>query len=138
SVSDQGNLNDLEQYYLVSAAVPGYQNNTWIGVYENISRVNLALRYLDMFSDADYVVSGVPDAKKTRQAEMRFLRGHFMFVLKRLFKYPVWIEHTATQEEIRTISNREFSNDELWEKIAEDFKFAADNLPPTQPQVGRA
>ncbi len=138
SVSDQGQLNDLEQYYLVTAAVGGYQNNTWIGVYENISRINLALRYLDNFTDADYIVSGVADARKRRQAEMRFLRGHFMFVLKRLFKYPVWIEHTATQDEIRSISNRQFSNDELWDKIAADFQFAADNLPPVQPQVGRA
>lgn len=138
SVSDQGQLNDLEQYNLVTAAVGGYQNNTWIAVYECISRVNLALRQLDAFSDADYVVSGVTNAKKVRQAELRFLRAHFMFVLKRLFNYPVWIEHTATQEEIRTISNRQFSNDELWNKIADDFQFGLDNLPENQPQVGRA
>ncbi|TXJ23192.1 MAG: RagB/SusD family nutrient uptake outer membrane protein [Chitinophagaceae bacterium] len=138
SVSDQGQLNDLEQYNLVTAAVGGFQNNTWIGVYNNISRINLALRQLDNITDADYIVSGVTNAKKVRQAEMRFLRGHFMFVLKRLFNYPVWIEHTATQEEIRTTSNRQFTSDQLWDKIAEDFQFAIDNLPPTQPQVGRA
>ncbi len=138
SVSDQGQLNDLEQYNLVTAAVGGYQNNTWIAVYEGISRVNLALRQLDAFSDADYVVSGVTNAKKVRQAELRFLRAHFMFVLKRLFNYPVWIEHTATQDEIRTLSNRQFTNDELWNKIADDFQFGLDNLPENQPQVGRA
>ena len=138
SVSDQGQLNDLEQYNLVTAAVGGYQNNTWIAVYECISRVNLALRQLDAFSDADYVVSGVTNAKKVRQAELRFLRAHFMFVLKRLFNYPVWIEHTATQDEIRTLSNRQFTNDELWNKIADDFQFGLDNLPENQPQVGRA
>ena len=138
SVSDQGQLNDLEQYNLVTAAVGGYQNNTWIGVYECISRVNLALRQLAAFSDADYVVAGVDNAKKVREAELHFLRGHFMFILKRLFKYPVWIEHTATEEDIRTTSNHQYTNDELWNKIADDFQFGVDNLPASQPEVGRA
>ncbi|MDB5250755.1 MAG: RagB/SusD family nutrient uptake outer membrane protein [Segetibacter sp.] len=137
-VADQAPLNDLEQYNLVTAAVGGYQNNTWIGVYANISRVNLALRQLDKFTDAEYIVNGVPNAKKVRQAELRFLRAHFMFILKRLFKYPVWIEHTATQDEIRLISNRQFTNTQLWDKIAADFQFGIDNLPETQPQKGRA
>ncbi len=138
SVSDQGQLNDLEQYNLVTAAVGGYQNNTWVGVYQCISRVNLALRKLDQFSDADYVVSGISNAKKVRQAELRFLRGHFMFILKRLFNYPVWIEHTATQDEIRKLTNRKYTSNQLWDKIAEDFQFGVDNLPESQPQVGRA
>ena len=137
-VADQSPLNDLEQYNLVTAAVGGYQNNTWIGVYGCISRVNLALRQLDKFSDAEYIVSGVPNAKKVRQAELRFLRGHFMFILKRLFNYPVWIEHTALQADIKMISNRQFTNEQLWDKIAADFQFGLDNLPDVQPQKGRA
>ncbi|MGV3556574.1 RagB/SusD family nutrient uptake outer membrane protein [Larkinella arboricola] len=137
-VADQGDMNNLEQYNLVTAAVAGYQGNTWIGVYGALSRVNTALRQLDKFSDADYVVSGVPNARKVRQAEMRFLRGHFMFILKRLFKYPVWIDQNAAQDEIKLISNRQFTNDELWDKIAEDFQFGVDNLPAQQAQKGRA
>ncbi len=31
-----------------------------------------------------------------------------------------------------------YTNDELWNKIAEDFQFAVNNLPETQPEVGRA
>ncbi|MEO5997803.1 MAG: RagB/SusD family nutrient uptake outer membrane protein [Chitinophagaceae bacterium] len=137
-VADQAALNDLEQYNLVTAAVGGYQNNTWIGVYGAISRVNLALRQLDKFSDANYMVTGVTNAKKVRLAELRFLRGHFMFILKRLFNYPVWIEHTATQDEIRLITNKQFTSTQLWDKIAEDFQFGIDNLPDVQPQKGRA
>ncbi|HZG25601.1 MAG TPA: RagB/SusD family nutrient uptake outer membrane protein, partial [Chitinophagaceae bacterium] len=137
-VADQAALNDLEQYNLVTAAVGGYQNNTWIGVYGAISRVNLALRQLDLFTDAQYVVTGVPNAKKVRQAELRFLRGHFMFILKRLFNYPVWIEHTASQNDIRLISNKQFTSAQLWEKIAEDFQFGVTNLPDVQRQKGGA
>src|SRR5690606_31831664 len=45
-VADQSPVNDLEQYCLVTAAVPGYQNNAWEGIYEAISRINLALQQL--------------------------------------------------------------------------------------------
>jgi hypothetical protein len=137
-VADQGALNELEQYNLVIPANGGYFNNTWIGVYQNISRVNTALRQLDNFSNEEYIIRGLPNAKAVRQAELRFLRAHFMFILKRLFKYPVWIEHTMTNDEIRTVSNDVYTNDQLWDKIAGDFKFGLDNLPETQTQLGRA
>ncbi len=137
-VADQGNIHNLEVYNLVQSAIAGYQGVVWINVYAAISRVNNTLRQLDKFPDDQYVISGVTNAKKVRQAEMRFLRGHFMFILKRLFKYPVWIEHTATQDEIKLIDNRALSNDALWDKIAADFQFAYENLPDAQPQKGRA
>lgn len=137
-VADQGALNELEQYNLVIPANGGYFNNTWIGVYQCISRVNTALRQLDQFSNEDYTISGIQNAKTVREAELRFLKAHFMFILKRLFKYPVWIDHTVPIEEIRNISNDLYTNDELWGKIADEFKFAMDNLPESQPQLGRA
>lgn len=137
-VADQANLNDMEQYNTVTPSVATYANNTWIGVYEVISRINLALKQLDKFTDVEYVVKGLPNAKKVRQGELRFLRAHFMFILKRIFNYPVWIEHTATQDEIRLITNRQFTNTLLWDKIAGDFQFGIDNLPDAPLQKGRA
>ena len=35
-------------------------------------------------------------------------------------------------------TNREYSNDELWNTIAEDFQYGVDNLPADQTEVGRA
>lgn len=137
-VADQPNLNDMEQYNTVTPSVATYANNTWIVIYSAIDRINFALRQLDKFTDAEYIVSGIPDARKERQAELRFLRAHFMFILKRLFNYPVWIEHTATEDERRLISNRQFTNTELWDKIADDFQFGVDNLPAAPLQRGRA
>jgi len=136
-VADQGAINDLEQYHLVTPAVAGYQNNTWIGVYQAISRINLALLKLDGFTDDQYAITGLQQAKSVRQAELRFLRGHLMFILKRLFNYPVWIDHTVPQEETKNISNRQFTSDQLWDKIAEDFQYGVDHLPDAQQQVGR-
>lgn len=137
-VADQGPLNQLEQYNLVTPVNSGYPAATWIAVYSAVSRVNLALQHLDKFTDAEYTVQGVTNARTVRTAEMKFLRGHFMFILKRLFKYPVWVEHTLTKEEIKTVSNREFTSDQLWDKIAAEFQFGVDNLPETFTEKGRA
>jgi hypothetical protein len=137
-VADQPNLNDMEQYNTLTPSVATYANNTWIVVYSAIDRVNSALRQLDKFTDAQYIITGVPNARKERQAELRFLRAHFMFILKRLFNYPVWIEHTATQDETRITSNKRFTNPQLWDKIADDFQFGVDNLPASPRDKGRA
>src|SRR5690606_9807065 len=76
--------------------------------------------------------------KKTRIAEMHFLRGHFYFMLKEMFKYVPYVTEDIPIEQYGTISNRALSNDELWSAIAADFEFAATNLPQHQEQVGRA
>lgn len=76
--------------------------------------------------------------KKVRQAEVRFLRAHFYFQLKILFKYIPFIDENVAIADYATVSNRALTNNELWEKIAEDFKFGVDNLPEIQSEIGRA
>lgn len=123
---EQYNYTQPEQSWL--AGLPF----TWENYYMAISRANAALRMLNELSDADYA------DRTTRLAEARFLRGHSHFMLKVLFKYIPYIDETKSNEDILATSNREYSNDELWNKIAEDFKFAMDNLPTAQPEIGRA
>jgi starch-binding outer membrane protein, SusD/RagB family len=133
SVDDVAEINRYEQYNLTEPTTPGLFNNTWERGYAAISRANFALKTLEKLSDADF-------PKKTiRQAEMRFLRGHMHFVLKSLWKRIPYIDETLSDEEIVQVSNVALTNDELWEKIADDFKFAVDNLPESQPgEPGRA
>src|SRR5690606_14246733 len=76
--------------------------------------------------------------KKVRIAEMKFLRGHFYFMLKEMFKYVTYITEEVPIEGYGSISNRALSNDELWEAIAQDFESAAANLSDNQGHVGRA
>lgn len=109
----------------------GNLDGQWFQYYVAISRANAALANLNNLTDAAY------PAKKSEQAEMRFLRGHWYFQLKILFKYVPYIDETVNTNDYAKISNRALSNDSLWEKIAADFQFAASNLPPTQTQVGR-
>ena len=132
SVGDVGEYNTYEQYNLVTPTTIGNANNTWTRAYGAISRANFALKALDGLTDADF------ENKKVRQSELRFLRGHMHFLLKVLFKNIPYIDETLSEEDILKVSNRQYTNDELWNKIAEDFQFANDNLPETQSQVGRA
>jgi hypothetical protein len=104
----------------------------WPYAYSNISRYNKALVLLNKLTDAQMPL------RTQRIAEMRFLRGHFSFKLKRLFKFPVYVDETMSVDDLKKLSNRTLTNDQLWDKIAADFQYAYDNLPTTQTQVGRA
>lgn len=103
----------------------------WYDMYIGVSRVNAALNSIESLTDAQYPL------KQQRIAEMRFLRAHWYFQLKILFKYVPYIDENADRSHYDTIGNRTLSNDQLWEKIAEDFSFAASNLPQTKTDVGR-
>lgn len=132
--NDQGQWNLFEGFKYGTPQEGGWAgpDKMWFDLYRCIQRTNVALRSLKKLSEDEFPV------KTTRMAEMRFLRAHFHFSLKVLFKYIPFIDEEMTEEDIKITSNREYSDQELWIKIAEDFKYAADNLPPTQEEVGRA
>lgn len=128
---------DFGGFYAIEMVAPlmasdGTANGAWSTGYSNISRCNKALSVLNRLTDEEMPL------RKVRIAEARFLRGHWMFILKRLFKYPVYVDEMMTNEDIANLSNRKYTNDELWDVIAADFQFGVDNLPPTQPEIGRA
>lgn len=127
---------DIQEFYFGEIFVNqrsdlGNLDGQWFQYYTAISRVNAALSVLNGLSETTYPL------KKARQAEMRFLRGHWYFQLKILWKYIPYIDETVNTNDYANVSNRALSNDSLWEKIAADFQFAVSNLPPTQSQVGR-
>jgi hypothetical protein len=96
--------------------------NKWRNNVTAISRVNKAIRNIQDLDDGNY-------PKTIRLAEMKLLRAHFHFDLKRNFKYiPYYLEN----DDPLTKTNTEFSEDQLWDLIIADLKFAHDNLPLTQ------
>ena len=132
---DESDIQDFHFYETSSniTANFGEQDGLWYICYIAISRANNALRSLNNVSEQDF-----PN-KKIRIGECRFIRGHFYFLLKVLFKSIPYIDETVAIEDYGTISNIALSNDELWQKIADDFKAAYDNLPESQgTDVGRA
>ncbi|GAB3967255.1 RagB/SusD family nutrient uptake outer membrane protein [Spirosoma terrae] len=133
-VADVQDVNFYEQYNLTQPQQgDGFMHPyTWENYYKAISRANVGLRSINNLSETAFPL------KKVRQGELRFLRGHAHFMLKMLFKYMPYVDETLTNDQILATSNRTYTNDQLWDKIAEDFQFAIDNLPQTQSQVGRA
>ncbi len=111
-------------------------NLNWEWIYAGISRVNDAMRRIQDIDDATYqAAAGV--SKAQRLAEMRFLRGHFEFVLKKLYKYPVFVSETVAKEDIINISNRALTDQEGWAYIADEFRAGVQALPDVQDDEGR-
>ncbi len=102
----------------------------WFQLYVAISRANTTIKTIHEIGDFA--------GKEGKLAEARFLRGHFYFMLKVLFKYFPYIDENVPVDGYETVSNRELSNDALWQKIVDDFQYAVDHLPAVQSEVGRA
>lgn len=128
-----GDNTDWHSYELFSTNRPeiGNTDEMWYFLYIGVSRANDALRRINKLDESAYPL------KKARQAEVRFIRGHFYFMLKILYKYVPYIDENIPEKEYGTVSNRALSNEALWDKIGEDFSFGIANLPVSQSQVGR-
>ncbi len=126
---DQNNIHQME-IYNTDPTILDVQRK-WMALYEGVKRTNEAMRLLDASEDFD------ADLKKERMAELYFLRGHFYFELKKIYNHIPYIDETASSVSDYARSNTEFSSDELWAKIEENFKNAYDGLPDTQDEVGR-
>jgi starch-binding outer membrane protein, SusD/RagB family len=128
---DVGDVDAMEHYNLVTPTMGWFVTRSWQNLFKSISRCNVALRAVNTLTDANF-----PD-KKTRLAELRFLRAHSYFTMKLLYKNIPIFDETATGEDILKVSNV-LKNDDSWNKIAADFQFAVDNLPASQKELGRA
>lgn len=107
-------------------------SDMWERLYNAISRANTALQVLGSMDSASYPL------RDRRIAEMRFLRAHGHFLLKRLYKnIPFAVDENLTPEEYNDLENTAYTNDEGWQLIIDDFKYAFDTLPEVQEQVGR-
>lgn len=104
----------------------------WFNIYVGIRRANEGIRVLNKFSEAEYPLV------KTRLGELRFLRGYWYLMLENLFKNIPYIDDTVPSEQYKFVKNNALTRDQILDKIAGDFQAAADALPATQPQIGRA
>ncbi|WP_297335658.1 RagB/SusD family nutrient uptake outer membrane protein [Algoriphagus sp.] len=124
---DFATINPIQRFETNSAS--GDIGAKWNGAYEGIARANSVLRLIQNPAD------DVTEADITRiSAQARFLRGHYYFELKRDYNNTPYVDETVDYGSgLEEISN----NQDLWPFIEADFQYAVDNLPPTQPQVGR-
>jgi len=129
-VADIIDYHNYETFSAIRTDIEG-GNRIWNRLYIAIQRTNSALKVIGELSPEEY------PQKQQRTAELRFLRGHFYFILKILFKKIPYLTEGLDAEQINETSNEKYTNDELWEVIAQDFQFAVDNLSDDRAEIGR-
>ena len=102
----------------------------WAAVYDGVARANDVLVVLPSATD-------MTDAEKTQvTAQVRFLRGHHHFEAKKMWNMVPYIDEKIYDP--NDLNSTKVPNDkDIWLNIEADFKFAYDNLPANQAQVGR-
>ena len=128
---DVGDFNAFETFNLNRVDLAN-ADATWYRLYLAIGRVNDALTRMNNLTAEQFAL------RETRQAELRFLRGHFYFLLKILFKRVPYIDESIPKTDYEKISNTDLTDEQLWDKITADFRFAADKLPESQSDRGRS
>lgn len=128
---DVGEIDAMEHYNLVTPTMDAFVSRTWKNLFKSISRANVALRAVNSLTDAQF-----PN-KKLRLAELKFLRAHSYMTMKLIYKNIPIFDEAVSDDQILKVSN-DLKNEDAWNKIAADFQFAIDNLPESQPELGRA
>jgi hypothetical protein len=129
---DQGDVVPIETW--TTNPSNGYISGKWTNSYYGIQRANDVLRILPLAEDI------TAEAANEITAEARFIRGFHHLELKKVFGNVPYIGEnitgdTSSPAAVTNISGSGYVN--IWPQIEEDFKFAMENLPPTQAQVGR-
>ncbi|SDP98756.1 Starch-binding associating with outer membrane [Mucilaginibacter sp. OK268] len=118
---DVSEIEPIMQFYSDPTNV--FYNSKWKADYEGISRANNVLKVVAK-------VTTLTDAEKANIiGQARFLRGHYYFDLRKVFKNVPYIDETTT-------NFNQPNNIDVWAKIEADFDFAYKNLPATQASVG--
>lgn len=126
---DQSQIHRMELYQTDPTIID--IERKWAVLYEGIKRTNDAIRLLKKSLKFDSAL------KEQRMGELHFLRGHYYFELKRLYNQIPYIDESVTEVKDFNRSNTEFTSDQLWKKIEDDFSQAYLSLPATQKDLGR-
>ncbi|MGP1624134.1 RagB/SusD family nutrient uptake outer membrane protein [Bacteroides heparinolyticus] len=130
-----GGVGDLNEVHRMETfdmdATNGFLDSKWYHLYCSVQRCNSALRVLN--SATDEQVSG----RASRIAEMKVLRAHYYFELSRLFNKIPYFDENVELTRYPDIPNNEFTRDEVLGKLAKEMLDAAEQLPESQPEVGR-
>lgn len=130
-VTDQVPVNDIERWEVTPTN--GYPADKWrLNIGMGVDRANKTIKVINK----SLMDKTITDAQaKGFLAELRFLRALFYFESRLVFGdfVPILTEDTADPKSV-TNKNAEGA---VLKFITDDLKYAADNLPETQAQVGR-
>jgi len=120
--SDQPAVNPIARYEGLPTST--YFRAKWRVCFDGVARSNSVLKLLAKTTD-------IPAARtKQIEAEARFLRGHYHFEAKKTFNNVPYVDDKTVEFNIPNDRN-------IWPDIETDLKFAYDNLPENQAEVGR-
>ena len=126
NTGDQATLNEVEIYKTLSTN--DYLRQKWGWVYSSSKRVNTALQILAKVEDMN------EDIKKTREGELKFLRGLIYFEGTRVFgKFIPYFDESFTDNDPKAHNDKDISSN-----VLADIDAAIAALPNTQQDVGRA
>ncbi|MBG6233572.1 tetratricopeptide (TPR) repeat protein [Pedobacter sp. CAN_A7] len=125
---DQNNIHKMETFTVDATSLDAQRK--WMACFEGINRANEAIKLIKAATGYDDVL------RAQRIAEMRFLRGHFYFDLKKIYNNVPYIDENTAKNDDYYVAN-DLSSAELWAKIEDDFKAGTTVLPLTQAQPAR-
>ena len=125
--TEEGDLPEINEIEINNTSdVNPFPLGKWVSCYNGIQRANDAIRAFQGLKDIE-----IPDPdRKKRIAEARFLRAYYHYDLYRIFHNVPYIDETVEDTRISNLDN-------ILPKIQDDFTFAAANLPPSHPELGR-
>ncbi len=129
-ISDQPEFHAMETFEGVYPQ-HGHINGKWSNLYASVQRANSALVVLNNIDPKVF-----PN-RNSRIGEMKFLRSCFFFDLLNLFGRIPYFDENCEIGDYVSISNREYTREEILDKIAKDLADAAELLPETQTEIGR-
>ena len=121
---DQNNIHKMEIFTVDATSLDAQRK--WMALYEGVKRANEAIKLIKAATGYDDVLRG------QRIAEMRFLRGHFYFELKKIYNRIPYIDENAESKQDYYVSNDALTSEQLWAKVEDDFKAGINVLPNSQ------
>ena len=133
--SDQPDAIPLMTWAATEAGTSAYLDEKWVVLYSGIQRANDVIRTARISPTIS-----TPDTIEYI-AEARFLRGYYHFEGKKIFNnFPYVNESISYSNGNLDVPNIDATGSyiNIWPDIEADFTYAVNNLPGTQPNIGRA
>ena len=111
-------------------AESGYARHYGEYMYKLSNRANIVVDMIDEHPEIEYTSEAV---KNGLRAEAVFLRAWAFRVIVGMFGQVVYSEHMTQEARYDYVMN---TREEAWEKLADDFSYAEQNLPSTPRMMG--
>lgn len=131
--SDQPDVIPLMTWSTAQSGTSSYLDEKWIALYTGIQRANDVLRMVRLSPS-------ISTADTTEYvAEARFLRGFYHFEGKKIWNNFPYVDESISYSNgnlnVPNYAGGKYID--IWPQIEADFTYAMNNLPGTQPNIGR-